>query len=791
MRIKSKKIKIVFFILMTIYGRDTKSQDNSLSIYAHSLSNIDDVTIKSLLENKNPEGIYHVTIYINNRKEMAKPLYFKNIENKLTPYIPIDDFIFLGINTDFYKIKKDNQDLILLSDYSIDFKYNFSNQKLNLIIPQKALIKKENHITAKQNWDNGITALFSQYSYSIRYYQKNISEQKFNFYTGLNLSAWRIRSQNGVYWNNKYYKYTLSSMYTYRQINSFSSLFYGGKFSPTTRILPTEKIIGFQLISNNLVSNNTLYANKPIIEGIADTQAQLLVKQGDKIIYETRVPPGPFLLNSLPTLGGEKLTLEIIESDGRIKISTHYFTSLHNQLNKGSYQYNLISGTLSSNNHKENSIFILSEFSYGLSQKITSYSAIKKCDSHLNYLSGLSLDLGILGGLATNISYEKNKNNNKLKYQFRYQKNILITDSYFTSELSSYHYLDIFSPENRIRKSYSFSLSQRINELGYLSFNYHEKTYNNTSKTSEFGTSFSSSTNRINYNFKYDLKKEKYTLDHFISINFQISLGSNNSHYHWFNNQTNFQPGRKDYVNSTNIGGGLLNNNLGYSVNYQYTHNAKIKPNRFSTNVRYQNNYQFYTFNVNKMKDDYNLNLSINGGIVFHSDGITLAPRLGKTFTLINTQGISGIKTSFSSKEETDNFGNLILNNITPYRINTIKLDATTLPQFAEAEYYSKSTIPTLGAISKVIFPVKIGYRVIFKSTTPLPFASRVTVFDKEKNIITQGLVTDNNIIFLAGLSENGTVQIKWGEDNQCQFNYSINSNEKENILIKKEIKCL
>ncbi|QPB79651.1 fimbrial biogenesis outer membrane usher protein [Proteus sp. GOKU] len=783
------KTKIAFFILIYIYNKHTVAQDSSLSIYAHSFSNIDKETIKQLLENKKPEGFYHSIIHINNRKKITKLLYFKSIDNKLTPCISVNDLISLGIDIDFYSIKKEYKDIIPLSDHSINFKYSFSNQKLNLIIPQKALIKKENYIIDEKDWDEGVSALFSQYSYSIRHHQKKTLEQKLNLQTGLNLGAWRIRSQNSFYWNKNRYQSKLSSIYTYRQINSFSSLFYGGKFSPTTRILPTDRIIGFQLISNNLISSNSLYANKPIIEGIADTEAQVVIKQGDKVLYESTVPPGPFIINSLPVLGSEKLSLEVKEADGRIKTSTHYFTSLPNQLNKGGYQYNFISGTLETNSHKKNSIFLLSEFSYGLSQRVTSYSAIKKRDNHMNYLSGLSLDLGMLGGLATDLSYENSKN--QLKYQFRYQKSISKTQTYFTSEISFYHYLDNFQKKDSIKRNYLLSLSQNINDLGYLSFQYHEKTYRNISKNFELGTSFSSSINKINYNLKYDFKKDKSIFDHAFSLNFHIPLGNNSDHYHWFNNQTNYQHNKKHYINTTNIGGALPNYNLGYSVNYQHTHDEKRKSNRFSTNARYQNNYQFYTFNINKMEDSYNYNVSINGGIVLHSNGITLTPRLGRTFALINTQGISGIKTSFSTKAKTDIFGNLILNNITPYRINNIKLNATTLPQQAETEVYSKNVIPTLGSVSKIIFPIKMGYRVIFKSTTPLPFASTVTTFDKNGNIISHGLVSENNIIFLSGITESGLVKVKWGEDKQCQFNYEIDDNEKNTTLIKKEINCI
>lgn len=789
MKIKYKKKEVIFFIFMIICTKDAIAQNNFLSLYSNSFSNINDETIKLLLENKKPEGFYHSIIHINNRKKMVKLLYYKDIENKLTLCFSVKDLISLGIDIDFYTINKENPDPIILSDYSIDFKYQFSNQKLNLIIPQKALIKETNYVIDEKNWDDGITALFTQYSYWIKYHQKETIDQKLNLQSGINIGAWRVRSRSGFDWTSNRYQSRLSSIYAYRQINSFSSLFYGGKFSPKTRILSNEKIVGFQLISNNLITNNTLYANRPIIEGIADTQADIIIKQGDKVIYETTVPPGPFLLNSLPSIGSEKLTLEIKETDGRVKISTHYFTSLPNQLNKGSYQYNIISGTLPDHPNNKKPLFLLGELSYGLSQKITSYSAIKKRNNRQNYLLGLSLDLGILGGLATDLNYEKN-DNNKIKYQFRYQKNIPIVQTYFTSRLSFYHYLDDFLLEDKIKKDRSFSLSKDINELGYFSLHYHDKSYHNSSKIFEMGTSFSSSVNKINYNLKYDFKKEKYFTDHYFSLNFQIPIG-NSEHHHWINNRINYQANNKHYANSTNIGGVLFNNNLGYSINYQHSHHSKRKSNQFSANTRYQNNYQSYSFSGNKSENNYNLNFSVNGALVLHSEGITLTPRLGKTFALVNTQGITGIKTSFSPSLETDIFGNLILNNITPYRINNIKLNAETLPQSAETEYYNKSVIPTLGAISKITFPIKTGYRIIFKSITPLPFASKVTVMNKENDMISQGLVTENNIIFLSGIPENGLIRVKWREDKQCQFNYNLSFDEKKKNIIKKEVNCL
>ncbi len=99
-------------------------------------------------------------------------------------------------------------------------------------------------------------------------------------------------------------------------------------------MLSTDKLIGFQLISSDLLSGNDLYMNSPIIEEIAESHAEIKVKQQGRTIYETIVPPGPFILNDLPVIGSNELVLEIKEADGRIRKSTHYFTTMPNQLKR-------------------------------------------------------------------------------------------------------------------------------------------------------------------------------------------------------------------------------------------------------------------------------------------------------------------------------------------------------------------------------------------------------------------------------------------------------------------------
>lgn len=796
------KLKTSLLLVLNVYPFFSVAHSNIHPLYKKVLSNIDNKIIDSLLINEHPEGYYSTNFYINNQKKETILLYYENKDKILTPRINVDNLIRLNIEPSFYKIPLDLNSDFLLSDYNIDFKYNFSTQSLYLTIPQKALGSKKNRISDQVLWDDGVPALFSSYSYFGKYNNQNKTDHKINFNSGVNLGAWRVRSQSYYHYTDKQQQFKLYSLYAYRQLNTMLATLNMGEFRPTSRMLSTDKLIGFQLISSNLLSGNDLYMNSPIIEEIAESHAEIKVKQQGKTIYETIVPPGPFVLNDLPVIGSNELVLEIKEADGRIRKSTHYFTTMPNQLKKGRYQYNFISGYSydrynQHNNSNEKPIFLLSEFSYGINQKITAYGAIRKMLNHNTFFSGLSLDLGPWGGLASDISYFNY--NNLLKYQLRYHKRWSNTGT--SLNISSSHYQSVKDDDNSNKKSqkdkiknrYSISLFQPIKYFGTFSLGYHQSSFTKRKNNFMINTSLSSSIKKVNYSIKYQYEnKGRYNDNHF-SLNFNIPLISKSHSYHWINNQFNYHSNNKSYVNSTTIGGSLLEHHrLGYSINYQRDFSNPNVNHHTSVNAQYRGKYQSYSINTTNSPNNTFLRLGVNGAIVIHQSGITLAPNLGNTFAIVNTNGIAGIKTNNSSQTTTDNNGNLILSNITPYRKNIIGLNIHSLPEFSSTKTQSKIIVPTLGAVSKVNFPINMGYNVLFTSNTPIPFAANVMVFDNNNNLSSTDFVYDHNRIFLSGIKETGWVQVKWGdtEEQQCIFRYDIKNEIKNNSIIKKEISC-
>ncbi|MCD4610160.1 fimbria/pilus outer membrane usher protein, partial [Proteus mirabilis] len=118
-----------------------------------------------------------------------------------------------------------------------------------------------------------------------------------------------------------------------------------------------------------------------------------------------------------------------------------------------------------------------------------------------------------------------------------------------------------------------------------------------------------------------------------------IPLTNSSQSYHWVSNQFDYHPNNKGYINSTTIGGSLLEHyRLGYSINYRRDFSHPNAGYHTSVNTQYKGRYQSYSINANKSSNNKtNLRLGIDGAIVLHQSGITLAPDLGNTFAIVNT----------------------------------------------------------------------------------------------------------------------------------------------------------
>ena len=212
----------------------------------------------------------------------------------------------------------DNLSLIPFSSFVFDN----SKQRLNINVAQVHMQKETDNRLARKFWDQGIPALFVNYSYSGSQGQtrgnKNKSSTTSDFLSlnaGANLGAWRLRSnmnwtQSGfeseqydtfedAYRKQKssQSKWDTGDTYLQRDVQFLNSELTIGDYR-TTSI--TEQLIdGFQFRGVSLSSSEymipaALRGFAPVITGYARTNAEVIVTQNGYSIYQTHVAPGPF-----------------------------------------------------------------------------------------------------------------------------------------------------------------------------------------------------------------------------------------------------------------------------------------------------------------------------------------------------------------------------------------------------------------------------------------------------------------------------------------------------------------
>lgn len=77
-------------------------------------------------------------------------------------------------------------------------------------------------------------------------------------------------------------------------------------------------------------------------------------------------------------------------------------------------------------------------------------------------------------------------------------------------------------------------------------------------------------------------------------------------------------------------------------------------------------------------------------------------------------------------------------------------------------------------------FATKVGFQVLMTlqqhSGTPVPFGAIAAVDHEDKSDENTGIVGDAGQVYLSGLPEQGSLQVKWGQDasRQCRVTYNL-----------------
>ena len=164
------------------------------------------------------------------------------------------------------------------------------------------------------------------------------------------------------------------------------------------------------------------------------------------------------------------------------------------------------------------------------------------------------------------------------------------------------------------------------------------------------------------------------------------------------------------------------------------------------------------------------------GGVVLHGDGMTFSPYpVRDTFALVSVGDMSGIKLSTPSGPVwTDWQGQAVVPQVAAYGRSPVEVQTRSLPRNADINNGLAMISSGRGAVDRVEFGVGLTRRLLLTVSNdqgaPLPAGASVS--SAEGEFIT--LVQDGSQVFLPNVLGQSTLWITTPQGSRCQLRYSL-----------------
>lgn len=781
------------------------------------------IDLSSFEEGGQAEGKYHVDIYLNDDFIETADVEFKSVlttvgKKQLIPCFSRDKLESYGLKVQAIpelKTSADNQCASIQDIPHATSVFDFNNQKVTLTVPQMLVNHQARGSVSPELWDEGITAFLLNYNFTggntIAHSQNAQDNDSYylNLRPGINIGAWRIRNystwdyektQGGDHQNNWDAVYT----YAQRDIKALKGQLTLGDSNTPSDVFDSVPFRGVQLASDDDMLPDSMKGYAPVIRGIAKTNAQVIVRQNDYIVYQTWVSPGPFEINDMyPTGGSGDYNVTIKEADGSEQQLVVPYASLPVLQREGRFKYSFTAGHYRAwDSSVDDTSFTQATAIYGLPWGISLYGGGQVAENRYQSLVvGYGQNLGDFGAVSVDFTQARSRPYGEdtvsgRSWRVRYSKEVQATGTNFS--VGGYRYssagfytledvLDSYDIDDDSRRGNDrphnrteMTLSQDLgNHLGSLSVNWlRENDWNSSDNTETIGVSYNTSWNGISYSLNYsyshnnnadDDDSSDHNNDHLFSLNVSIPLDKwlAGSRATW--TMSNSKQGT---TNAVGLNGNAFNNRLNWSVQQGYT--TQGSGNSSNLSASYQGRDGQLSAGYSSDRDQRRINYGLQGGVIIHRHGITLSQTQGETLALVEAPGVDDAEVLNQTGVSTDSRGYAVVPYLTAFRKNTISLNTEKLPENADIALSSQTVIPTRGAVVCSRFETHIGYRALFtlrgRKENRIPFGAMATA-DKQ-----DGIVGDGGQLYMTGLEQHGTLHVQWGKQaaSQCQVDYDL-----------------
>lgn len=712
-------------------------------------------------------GRYWVDVSVNGQPKGKRILNITPQEQSGLCFTPVWlSEIEIYLHTDFYQSTRQGTGKVIC--YAIGeqantvVNFDLSTQTLALTLPQAGLTKADDSL----GWEFGNSALRLNYNANA-----NKTTDGVDYYGSGSLSAnvgeWIAHGSATL----TQHEQSVSIFTLSKAILSLQADLLLGKTGVSSGELGGLSTYGMILNSNSSMRRQTK-GYTPVFSGTASSNARVTLRQGNSILYSEMVPAGPFEINDVTVLNGGDVVMTVTENDGETATQVFPITLIRGQISPGEHEYSVSLGMIDNDNPEGTPTGGLGALNYGYGLEFMSLRVGALVGSQFTGLTGeVTSQLGVLGSLSAALSgtqsrYDEGKRQGQkttltfaktfdFGTSFRMGYNVLGEKYDTLGEYNDENYADL-QRRQRLKEDITVGISQPLWQGAAFSVNgWQRKYWQRNDKPQGITGNFSTRFGKVSmslagsyYNIGAD---NQYSFSTSVSVPFSVF--------------------ERDFTTYASMSGGKLGGNsysagVSTSITERWSLSANESwggdgdlGNQTSLWTSYDGRLAQLSGQMTHTNNGTLGSGSINGSVMYlpTDNSLMLGKNISDTVAVVHVPDGQGVA-MLGGIDKADRNGNLMV-PLSSYQVNTLSIDASTLPSNIELTVTSKKIKPTGSSVSYVPFAGTTVKRYLLQVKYPNGQFIPAGEWAYAESGAPLGFVTHNGVVLINSVDTLDTVR--------------------------------
>ncbi|ATM94526.1 fimbria/pilus outer membrane usher protein [Yersinia frederiksenii] len=595
------------------------------------------------------------------------------------------------------------------------------------------------------------------------------------FEPGINFNNWVLRNRGSYTYNQGIGHYDNQETYALRAVESLKSVVQLGEFGLVGNTYSGLPVVGAQLYSDNAQLNNTQLTVP--IEGIANTNATIEIRQRGRVIYRTVVAPGPFSLSNISNFSsGVPTDVNVIEEDGtqqNFTVSNALDPNFEQQattyqLAIGRYRDNLDNG------ESDSPLLASGEWSFSPINSLRTTSAGLLSADYQN-ISMQNLYSGLENAWFSGVASYSNTKSAGQGYQLSVQNQVAINGNLSASLSTVYDSVNYWSPDNalsngnnletltngKLKNATSAALTWAHPRWGAFSYVLSNNMYYQAENSVSHTVSVSEQFGRVTTTLSIQSTSQGQNAAYF---GLSMPLGKGSLSGRMQRNNGNMTLG-STYQ-------GTWDDNKGYSVGITGSDNQRRVNGAMNIKTAYSQLSGGVSQATNNSRSAY---LSSSGSMAYANNTFaTSASAIGDTFAVVNVPSQSNLRVSSPSSGMaiTDYAGTALLPSVIPYTASKAQISTKTLPLNIRLNSTSADLMMTRGTVATRDFEAtetrQLLLTILDSNREPMPVGANV--LDAQGKFL--GTIIGDGNFMLENKTIGAMLRVKATNRGECVVSY-------------------